>query len=185
MMEFATANPWITFFMLVILLSVIESIVGKVKGCKDGAKLEIAEQQLFSAKVTIDNLESKLRVYQERERAKGFGACSGSSEGTSGSWEQYQRHEQRRQEDYYKGREEAFRRQEDYNNRYKAQQEKANTESKATWAEVKKKYREDMKRIHPDKVRARGGSKAEIAEATKQTQRLNELYEEAKRRFGK
>ena len=178
MIEWLGDNPWTAFFILAIGLTLVENFIKRLTGCKDKESLLVkAYYETKKLELEIKNLQStiaELRRQRDRERM---------NEAHRGTWEAYQR-----QRDF-NAREEAFRKQNDYNRRHKATNDKADYEAKQrtnlTWSEIKQKYREDMKRLHPDKVKARGGSEAEIAKATKQTQELNRLYNEAKKRYGK
>ena len=53
----------------------------------------------------------------------------------------------------------------------------------ASFAEIKKKYRELSRKHHPDFLGA-GASSDEVAKATKKTQEINEAYEQIKKMKG-
>ena len=54
----------------------------------------------------------------------------------------------------------------------------------ATFSEIKKKYRELVKKYHPDILMGKGADEEIIQEGTKKLQEINEAYEILKERFG-
>jgi len=158
MTEWALTNPWTAFFMVAILLTIVENIVKRFKLCKEDAYEELLDKAMQSNKELrsqVNNIQRTLaEMRQQRDR-----------EGETST---------RRQRDM------------NYDDLRRAYEGMNGGFSKdPTWDEIKAKYRKDMKAMHPDKVRARGGSQAEIDKATRQTQELNKLYNIAKARHGK
>lgn len=54
--------------------------------------------------------------------------------------------------------------------------------SDTAFSEIRSAYRELVKKNHPDAIRAAGGGEEEIARATRRMARINEAWEEIKRR---
>ena len=54
----------------------------------------------------------------------------------------------------------------------------------ATFSEIKKKYRELVKKYHPDILMGKGADEEIIQEGTKRLQEINEAYKILKERFG-
>ena len=54
----------------------------------------------------------------------------------------------------------------------------------ATCNEIKKKYRELVKKYHPDILMGKGADEEIIQEGTKRLQEINEAYKILKERFG-
>ena len=54
----------------------------------------------------------------------------------------------------------------------------------ATFSEIKKKYRELVKKYHPDILMGKGADEEIIQEGTKKLQEINEAYKILKKRFG-
>lgn len=76
-----------------------------------------------------------------------------------------------------------------YQNRRNYEQQKSPYEilgvsQNAEFSEIKAKYRELVKKYHPDLLMGKGASQIEIQEATKKLQEINEAYEILKEKFG-
>ena len=188
-LEWATDSPWWAFLWFVVALTTLENIykytakrLWKVGKWEEALREQIAENTRLGAKLAL--AEQELERYKELYRA---------TERATNEWE-YRR---RRQEEAARQANDWSRFHGDplqYEDILRAKeamerQAKANFNQRLTqeeqWQKIKAEYRKHMKANHPDKVRARGGSEAEIAEATKMTQKLNADFELAKKRFGK
>lgn len=70
-----------------------------------------------------------------------------------------------------------------FRNSYNFGEASFDSQAKVTLADIKKAYRAKVKEIHPDLVRAKGGTQAEIDKATAELQVVNAQYAKDKERY--
>jgi len=197
MIEWATESPWWAFLFFLLALTTVENIykytanrLWKVGKWEEAYREEISKTTKLEAELAIAKQE--VERYKEMYLNEKFAGAGSTREREHKRRQQGEASRQARDrqsnytstgpkgvsfEDIMRAKE-AIDKQAQTNFNQRPTQEE-------TWQKIKAEYRKHMKANHPDKVRARGGSEAEIAEATKMTQKLNADYELAKRRFGK
>ena len=181
MIEWATESPWWAFFFLVVTLTTIENMYKyTIEKFAEGKRVKQKSDDSFiddymELSIKYQKLANEYKVM--KAEAKKYEEMYTTLINTYGhphkaeDWSANRANQERRAR-------EAMDRQQ------KADYAKKPTHEE-TWQMIKSEYRKHMKANHPDKVRARGGSEADIAKATKYAQKLNADYELAKKRFGK
>lgn len=152
-------------------------------------KLGEAINLVESLKGINKQLEAQLNVYTANENLNKFNREQ-QARNQQRAKEQQDEASRRRQEEFARTFRNSFdgfggRSGFDFNGhgtRGTGQQTRAKSSAK-TFAEIKKKYRTDMRANHPDAVEARGGSKEEIRLATVRVQQINAQYEKDKARW--
>jgi len=191
-LEFYDTSPWLTFFLVVVILQFVGNRLDKLG--KREADTELLDKALDSnrelrtelnaCRFKLREAENKLYHYKNSsstdwERAKREQANRAQQE--RDRYSQFTSSRQFNFDDMKRAEEAMFNQQ----NQRRGYQTGAKQNTNPTWETIKAKYKADMKANHPDSIQARGGSAADIASATINAQRINEQYKKDKKRYGK
>lgn len=183
---FIIENPWMTFIIIVVVWSLVNSTIEKFKPCDDedlyvklndlrfqlnganntilqrGQELSIARDQILTLQDTLSKCYSQQANEHHRQEH------SNSTKQSSFGYEDLKEAMDRMNGVQFGGPNFAF---------------GSSTPKANTLKDIKAKYRKEVKENHPDLVRARGGTEEEIAQATAKVQVLNAQYEKDKERY--
>ncbi len=182
-LEFYDTSPWLTFFLVVVILQFVGNRLDNLGKRKD-EDIELLDKALDSNR----ELRSQREAYKIRFEAlqREFDNYKNSS---STDWErakQEQAYRAKEQQDRYSQFTGGGSHQFNFDDMKRAEEAMRNQQrTQPTWETIKAKYKADMKANHPDSIQARGGSAADIASATINAQRINEQYKKDKKRYGK
>ena len=183
MTEWATANPWLTTLIVILAINLINGAFT----FKSSGSDELSEAMLDyeREKSRADKLSAQYQIAKnEAERYKEM-YYNNLRKTDSYARKKQEQEERARHARAKQARYDDMRR---FHGNFDDLQEamrRQTPNADEQWQKIKSDYRRHMKAIHPDKIKANGGTDVDIAEANIKAQKLNADYELAKRRFGK